>query len=114
MRRRRTNDLERDAASSATTPSSEGAGCGDREHANRGGFGDGGERAGRFRGAAGRGKRPEGLHADVAVDEEVVVAVDDAVVVEIAVLPAGEGAREAGVDAEVIVAVELPVEVRVA
>ena len=55
------------------------------------------------------------MPADVGVDQEVVVAVDLAVVVEVAVEPAGPALRREALSmVEVVVAVDLPFEVRVA
>src|SRR5262249_42469490 len=52
--------------------------------------------------------------ADVEVDDAVIVDVDLPVVVEVAVEPARDPERRAGVDVAVVVDVDLAVEVRVA
>src|SRR5439155_17366940 len=63
--------------------------------------------------AARGGRECRALDADVEVDDPVVVDVDLAVVVEIAVGPTGDAERHGEVDAAVVVDVDLAVEIRV-
>src|SRR5256885_14982270 len=60
--------------------------------------------------------RPGGTGVPVAVDDEVIVAVDGAVEIEVAVVEVKDAAVlvEVRIDLEVVVAVECSVEVRVA
>src|SRR3954451_10509408 len=69
------------------------------------------------RNAAGRsedGAQDLGLNVERPVDQRVVIEVNLAIAVEIAVEPAGAVLVEAGVDAAVVVEVDLAVEVGVA
>src|SRR5271155_2240220 len=83
----------------------------ERKRMGDGGVGCGGGRGNDLVGDSGeRGM----LGVESVVDQRVVVAVDDAVVVEVAILPAGGLAVEAGVDVDVVGGVDNAGEIGVA